>query len=341
VRHALLLLLATLATGCPRPYRVEAPPRERSARQLTSELRELWRKGAHAPLARLFAPECRAGCTGFVPTPTRLLGERVTGQWWPRMLAGTLVGDLLLVRRSYARIDRLELEPVAARVYHLEVVLRARLLCEGRDPAGRRLRDRGLLDLRLRETPAGLRIASFAPRRVLREVTLLPAERDERVRRTEAGSRPTTEEPASSPSLDELGPDPEPATEPTPSRPRLGELEVVRDGKTLRLRVLGGKRATLLLVTGSAPSPAVCEELARAVRVRAKVAAAILLLGRATPRGACALPILGATARTRRALDWLRPLLPALLLLDGEGELRRVAGEGAGRLGLLEALDRL
>lgn len=346
----LLVALVLLVPGC---LRVQVPrPQEGAAGRLLRELAARLQSGRYEPLAVLFTPECRASCTGFVPTPTRLGSPRVEGQWWPRLVAGTLVGDLLLARRSYARLDRLELVLVELRGYALETALRVRLLAVGRDPSGRPLRDQGELDLRLRETGAGLRIARLAPRRVRRVVTLLP---EERALAATPSSRParaeeSPAEPASEPAA--AGDEREPATagderEPAeeglaPARPRLGELEVRRGGKLVTLQTLAGARATLLALERGAPAAARCEELAREARARRGVNAAILLLdgGGAHGRG-CALPVVRATPRTRRALEWLRPLLPALVLLDGEGAVRRVAGAGAGQLGLLESLDRL
>jgi hypothetical protein len=308
---------------------------------LLRELAARLQSGRHEPLAGLFTPECRAGCTGFVPTPTRLGAPRVLGQWWPRLVAGTLVGDLLLARRSYARLDRLELAVVELRVYAHEVALRARLLVLGRDPAGRALRDQGELDLRLRETAAGLRIARLAPRRVRRVVTLLP---EERALAARPGSRPARAEepPASEPASGDDA-EREPAEEGlAPARQRLGELEVRRGRALVTLQTLAGARATLLALERGAPTAARCEELAREARARRGVTGAILLLDASTAHArGCALPIVHATAKTRRALAWLRPLLPALVLLDSEGAVRRVAGAGTGQLELLEALDRL
>jgi len=133
-----------------------------------------------------------------------------------------------------------------------------------------------------------------------------------------------------------------------PPAPTAGPLKLSLTVDARRARVtlgsLAGKRATVVLVHGGtrcASCASLCAAIGGAIRERAGTAkgVALSLDGEVAP--GCSLPACSATAETRAALASLRPLTPAVALLDGEGRTVRM-WSGALEPALLDAeLDRL
>jgi hypothetical protein len=253
----------------------------------------------------------------------------------PRVDEGDLLSDLVLALRPYRHLDDVRLDPLDLRVFHREAVGRARLTVRGRDESGRALSDEGLVDIRLRQTPAGWRISSLAPARVERAVTFLEGEVAERPAPTEqpsAGVQPPAsrpEEPRSSPALEARDLD-------------FWAMTGVAPGGAVALSRLAGQRATLLLLA-TVPCPS-CEEQCRwlAALTRGLPGAKALGLILGSGRGlACELPWLAASPDASRALAPLRGLLPMVVLLDARGRAVRMASGATGRAAMENDLARL
>jgi hypothetical protein len=132
---------------------------------LTRKLERVLRERDLPSLPFLFTPHCRHSCTGFLPFVVTKPGGSEAGEWLPRLKPGGLLGDLALILMSYSRWE-VELQHLEMRAVPRQVLLRSRLTLRGEDLEGGHRVDQGLVDLDLRQGPAGWKIHRFTPVRV-------------------------------------------------------------------------------------------------------------------------------------------------------------------------------
>jgi len=114
-------------------------------------------------VGRLFAPECRYSCRGFVPLVRKKGGGYEAASWVPRVDDGPLLMDLARILATYSPGLHASITPLRMRVLASRVMMRARLRLEGRDLEGYRRVDEGVLDLSLRRGPSRWEVDRFNP----------------------------------------------------------------------------------------------------------------------------------------------------------------------------------
>jgi len=161
-RH-LLLLLAPVVLGCQLRSLTREP---RGLPAVQGALVQLTRSltARNLPqLARLFDPQCRHSCRGFVPLTLVKGGGYEAASWVPRLdRREPALLDLARILVSYREVVA-RIVPLQMRVLQGRALARVRLELQGVDAEDYRRVDEGLVDLDLRQGPTGWKVHGFSP----------------------------------------------------------------------------------------------------------------------------------------------------------------------------------